>query len=163
MENFGPYEDAMSTKSTGIFHTRISALMNLHRLLPSRVVHDVSELDISLNSKEGFIRQVLGWREFVYQIHRATDGFRKLQATSCSERPGDGGYSNWSKEAWTEDTDSELDPGVDGGACPDYFKADNPLLSLLGEEERIELSGHSRGKCLGRRLQPPYNPANGAI
>ena len=135
MENFGPYEDAMSTKSTGIFHTRISALMNLHRLLPSRVVHDVSELDISLNSKEGFIRQVLGWREFVYQIHRATDGFRKLQATSCAERPGDGGYSNWSKEAWTEDTDSEPDPGVDGGACPDYFKADNPLPAAYWGEK----------------------------
>lgn len=135
MENFGPYEDAMSTKSTGIFHTRISSLMNLHRLLPSKVVHDVSELDISLNSKEGFIRQVLGWREFVYQIHRVTDGFRKLQNTPCSNSPGDGGYSNWSKKAWIEEFDQKPDPGVDGGACPDYFNAETPLPAAYWGEK----------------------------
>ncbi|MEZ4542610.1 MAG: hypothetical protein R3C24_01760 [Cyanobacteriota/Melainabacteria group bacterium] len=79
-ETPGPYEDAMSTKSTGIFHTRISALMNLHRLLPSRVVHDVSELDISLNSKEGLF---VGFRlASSYIKFEPTDGFRKLQATS---------------------------------------------------------------------------------
>jgi deoxyribodipyrimidine photolyase-related protein len=75
---FGPYEDAMSTRSSGLFHSRISALMNLHRLLPRTVVNDVAAMDIPLSSQEGFIRQVLGWREFVRHVHRATDGFRTL-------------------------------------------------------------------------------------
>jgi hypothetical protein len=41
---FGPFEDALSSRSTGLFHTRISALVNLHRLLPARVVADVARV-----------------------------------------------------------------------------------------------------------------------
>lgn len=73
---FGPFEDAMSTASTGLFHTRISPLLHLHRLLPSRVVSDAAGLPIPIESREGFVRQVLGWREFVRHVHQATDGFR---------------------------------------------------------------------------------------
>lgn len=36
LPDFGPYEDAMSLQSRGMFHTRISSLVNLHRLLPSK-------------------------------------------------------------------------------------------------------------------------------
>lgn len=53
---FGPYQDAMSTNSASLFHTRISSLLNLHRLLPARVVADVERMDLALPSKEGFIR-----------------------------------------------------------------------------------------------------------
>lgn len=77
MPHFGPYEDAMSYGSRQLFHGRISGLLNLHRLMPERVISEVEALDIPLNSKEGFIRQVLGWREFVHHIHERSDGFRK--------------------------------------------------------------------------------------
>jgi deoxyribodipyrimidine photolyase-related protein len=83
MPHFGPFEDAMSTRSTGLFHTRVSALLNLHRLLPADLVHDVAALPIDLPSKEGFIRQILGWREYVRHVHAATDGFRKPPAPPC--------------------------------------------------------------------------------
>jgi deoxyribodipyrimidine photolyase-related protein len=79
---FGPFEDAMSTRSRTLFHTRVSGLLNLHRLLPARVVADVVAGEargaIPFASAEGFVRQVLGWREFVRHVHRATDGFRTL-------------------------------------------------------------------------------------
>jgi deoxyribodipyrimidine photolyase-related protein len=75
---FGPFEDAMSTRSTGLFHTRISPLLNLHRLLPRRVIADVLAADLPLPSREGFVRQIIGWREFVRHVHRETDGFRTL-------------------------------------------------------------------------------------
>ncbi len=78
LPQFGPFEDAMSRASTSLFHTRISSLLNLHRLLPRDVVRDVERLPIPLASREGFIRQVLGWREFVRHVHRETDGFRHL-------------------------------------------------------------------------------------
>jgi deoxyribodipyrimidine photolyase-related protein len=78
LPTFGPYEDAMSVRSTGLFHTRISPLVNLHRLIPQRVVSESAELPIDLASKEGFIRQILGWREFVRHVHEATDGFRSI-------------------------------------------------------------------------------------
>ena len=77
---FGPYEDAMSKQSSGLFHTRVSALVNNGRLLPRRLVDEVEALDLPIASKEGFIRQVLGWREFMRHVHRETDGFRTLPA-----------------------------------------------------------------------------------
>jgi deoxyribodipyrimidine photolyase-related protein len=78
LEHFGPYEDAISSRSSGLFHTRLSALLNLHRLLPRRVLADVLARELPLASQEGFVRQVLGWREFVRHVHRATDGFRRI-------------------------------------------------------------------------------------
>lgn len=75
---FGPYEDAMSTGSANLFHTRVSALLNNGRLLPARLINDVVELDLPLASQEGFIRQVMGWREFMRHVHFATDGFRTI-------------------------------------------------------------------------------------
>ncbi|MGA0870802.1 MAG: cryptochrome/photolyase family protein, partial [Planctomycetota bacterium] len=66
LEHFGPYEDAMSRRSRGLFHTRISPVLNLGRILPHRLVDDVAAMtDLPLPSREGFIRQVIGWREFV--------------------------------------------------------------------------------------------------
>ena len=85
LNHFGPYEDAMSTQSKGLFHTRIAPLLNLHRLLPRQVVQDVLAMDIPLNSKEGFVRQILGWREFVRHIHRVTDGMRSLGGESLAD------------------------------------------------------------------------------
>ncbi|MEQ8329280.1 MAG: cryptochrome/photolyase family protein [Longimicrobiales bacterium] len=121
MEHFGPYEDAMSANSQGLFHTRVAPLLNLHRLLPHRVVSDVLDLDIPLNSKEGFVRQVLGWREFVRHVHDATDGFRSLPHTETADRPGDGGYGRWRGEPW------DPSAGPDGGARGSVLDADGPL------------------------------------
>ena len=127
LPQFGPFEDAMSRKSRGVFHTRLSALMNLHRLLPSRVVEEAASLDIPLASKEGFIRQILGWREFVYQVHRATDGFRAGRPPV--EEPltviGDAGFERWSGQAWTPKASPPA--GLDGGARPNALGADLPL------------------------------------
>ena len=126
LEWFGPHEDAMSSDSTGIFHTRISSLLNIHRLLPSPLVSEVEALGISLPSKEGFIRQVLGWRELVHHVHAHTGGFRVgLQPSPhVLSQPGDGGYSTWSGRASTI-KESEADtPG--GGACPSWLGGDTP-------------------------------------
>jgi deoxyribodipyrimidine photolyase-related protein len=78
LPHFGPFEDAMAARERNLFHTRISALVNLHRLTPARILEDVLALDLPLASREGFVRQVLGWREFVRHVHVETDGFRTL-------------------------------------------------------------------------------------
>lgn len=85
LPHFGPYEDAMTTRSTGLFHTRISPLMNLHRLLPRRVIGDALKLPLELASQEGFLRQILGWREFVRHVHRETEGFAELELLGGQE------------------------------------------------------------------------------
>ncbi|NIT96742.1 MAG: deoxyribodipyrimidine photolyase, partial [Actinobacteria bacterium] len=115
----------MSTRSTGLFHTRISSLLNLHRLHPGRVVREVAELDVPLASREGFIRQVLGWREFVRHVHVATDGLRRIpdQAVESRAAPGDAGYERWAGQPWA----GSAPGGIDGGAAPSLLGADGPL------------------------------------
>jgi (6-4)DNA photolyase len=140
---FGPFEDAMSVRSRGLFHTRISALLNLHRLLPSRVVADVAAMQLPLGSQEGFIRQILGWREFVRHVHAATDGFRRLPggAPPIAPRPGAGGFARWAGKPWSEgpmpagsgqaaagrDRNAPGAGDLDGGAMPSALGASGPL------------------------------------
>ena len=144
LPSFGPYEDAMSVRSSGLFHARISALLNLHRLLPSRVIADVVSTTLPLASQEGFIRQVLGWREFVRHVHLATDGFRRLPggAPPIAARPGDGGYARWAGRPWGEgaekragsrlratgsDQNAPVGGDPEGGAMPSALGASEPL------------------------------------
>jgi len=135
MENclplFGPFEDAMSSQNRGMFHSRISAILNIHRLTPKQIIQDVLSLELPLPSQEGFIRQVLGWREFVQKIHLTTDGFRSIPqappvAPKIAPQPGDGGYKLWAGSSFNNDKSADS-PSDYGGACPSYFGADNPL------------------------------------
>ncbi len=115
LPSFGPFEDAMAAAEPGLFHTRIAPLVNLHRLLPRELVDDVLALELPLPSQEGFVRQVLGWREFVRHVHVATDGFRTL--APVAPRAGDGGWATWRGTAWP--TPSPAPPAeLDGGAAP---------------------------------------------
>jgi len=123
---FGPYEDAMSTSSSGLFHTRISAVLNLGRLTSWELVQDALALNLPIQSREGFIRQIIGWREYVYQVHRATDGFRRLCDGSAMvlDQPGDGGYQRWAGRPWSGQSGSN-EP--DGGAAPCALGCETPL------------------------------------
>ena len=72
LEQFGPYEDAMTTRSATVFHSLLSPCLNLGLLTPDEVVERVLERFAAapLQSVEGFIRQVIGWREFVRGVYR---------------------------------------------------------------------------------------------
>jgi deoxyribodipyrimidine photolyase-related protein len=126
LPHFGPFEDAMSGRSSGLFHTRISVLLNIHRLLPSEVLGDVLERELPLACTEGFIRQLLGWREFVRHVHEATDGFRLLPGDppEVMDSPGDGGWARWTGRDWPG---AESCGSLDGGAAPDHLGAGRPL------------------------------------
>jgi deoxyribodipyrimidine photolyase-related protein len=124
LPTFGPFEDAMSVRSPNLFHTQISALLNLQRISAHRVIADVaSDARIPLPSREGFVRQILGWREYMHHVHEATDGFRVLAGAPqrSAARPGDGGYQRWSGKAWPEPV------GGDGGSLASHTGADRPV------------------------------------
>ena len=72
LEQFGPYEDAMTTRSATVFHSLLSPLLNLGLLTPDGVIDRVMSRggEAPLQSLEGFVRQVIGWREFVRGIYR---------------------------------------------------------------------------------------------
>jgi deoxyribodipyrimidine photolyase-related protein len=66
LPQFGPYEDAISTRHPFVFHSVMTPGLNIGLLSPTRVVERVLEADdIDLPSLEGFVRQVIGWREYM--------------------------------------------------------------------------------------------------
>ena len=133
LTHFGPFEDAMSKDSSNLFHTRLSPLLNLHRLLPRKVLDDVLATALPLPSKEGFIRQLIGWREFVYHVHEHTDGFRKNVPWKPSARrtPGDGGYQEWLGKDWRPKVIGEP---AGGGATPNTLNVTTPLPAMFWGE-----------------------------
>jgi len=72
---FGPYEDALLKNETKLHHSLLSPLMNVGLLDPRKIVENSVEYakqnDIPINSTEGFIRQIIGWREFIRGIYIA--------------------------------------------------------------------------------------------
>lgn len=70
---FGKYQDAMWTGHPFLHHSRLSAAMNLKLLDPRTVIQAAVEAyqnnAAPLNSVEGFVRQILGWREYVRGIY----------------------------------------------------------------------------------------------
>ena len=76
---FGDYEDALTQRSDAVFHSALSPLMNTGLLTPrevvSRALTFADDERVALNSVEGFVRQVAGWREFIrgmYHHHGTT-------------------------------------------------------------------------------------------
>ncbi len=73
LEKFGDYEDAMDPNEPFLFHSLLSPLLNSGLLTPEEVIDKVLKKTalkkIPLNSLEGFIRQVIGWREFVRIVY----------------------------------------------------------------------------------------------
>ena len=73
LARFGDYQDAMWTDEPYLYHARLSAAMNLKLLDPMAVIRSAEAAyhagRAPLNAVEGFIRQVLGWREYVRGIY----------------------------------------------------------------------------------------------
>jgi deoxyribodipyrimidine photolyase-related protein len=73
--NFGEYEDAIVRSEHFLHHSVLTPMLNVGLLTPREVIDAAiacaDEQEIPLNSLEGFIRQVLGWREFIRMVYVA--------------------------------------------------------------------------------------------
>ncbi|HRH59158.1 MAG TPA: cryptochrome/photolyase family protein, partial [Chitinophagaceae bacterium] len=73
LAKFGMYEDAIVKNQNILYHSLLSPLLNIGLLTPQQVLHETMkvyhQLKIPLNSAEGFIRQLIGWREFIYLVY----------------------------------------------------------------------------------------------
>ncbi|GIU82504.1 MAG: hypothetical protein KatS3mg006_1568 [Pyrinomonadaceae bacterium] len=75
LPNFGDYQDAMHDAEPFLFHSRLSFALNLKMLNPKEVVERVANAYYEnpklykLNQVEGFIRQIIGWREYMRGIY----------------------------------------------------------------------------------------------
>lgn len=75
LDEFGPYEDAMAQGKYDLFHSHLSLYMNNGLLLPKEICDKAEQAyeegKARLNSTEGFIRQIIGWREYVRIYYEA--------------------------------------------------------------------------------------------
>jgi deoxyribodipyrimidine photolyase-related protein len=80
LKHFGCYEDAMLVEEPVLFHSVLSPLLNSGLITPQEVIEETLEYakdsKIPLNALEGFLRQVIGWREYIRGIYH-TIGLRQ--------------------------------------------------------------------------------------
>lgn len=71
-ENFGIYEDAIDVRSSVLFHSVLTPALNIGLLSPRQVVEAAIDRieNVPMNSLEGFVRQIIGWREFILGVYR---------------------------------------------------------------------------------------------
>ena len=73
LKYFGKFEDAISSKIIFGYHSILSPILNIGLIVPMDIIHVIKNIDKKLNidmsSKEGFIRQFIGWREYCYLIY----------------------------------------------------------------------------------------------
>ena len=102
LAGFGAWQDSMWTAEPWLFHSRLSAAMNLKLLNPRAVIAAAErayrDSRAPLASVEGFIRQILGWREYVRGIYwRFMPGYLEMNALGADQP-----LPKW---YWTGDTD----------------------------------------------------------
>ncbi|MFB1081917.1 cryptochrome/photolyase family protein [Jeotgalibacillus sp. JSM ZJ347] len=73
LETFGTYQDAMLQGDDFMSHSLLSSSINIGLLTPMEVVRKAEQAyldgEVPLNSAEGFIRQIIGWREFIRGVY----------------------------------------------------------------------------------------------
>lgn len=77
LPNFGTYQDALTTWDPYLFHSRLSFSLNTKLISPLEVVQKVeaywknNKEEVTIAQAEGFIRQIIGWREYMRGIYWA--------------------------------------------------------------------------------------------
>lgn len=68
LDNFWKLEDAMYQNDDFVHHSLLSTPINFWLLSPKEVIEVILKQETNLNNKEWFIRQILGWREYMYHF-----------------------------------------------------------------------------------------------
>lgn len=71
LASFGDYEDAIARDHDVLFHSVLTPMLNVGLLSPAQVLDAaVGQDQVPLNALEGFVRQIIGWREYVRLVYR---------------------------------------------------------------------------------------------
>ncbi|WP_010147044.1 cryptochrome/photolyase family protein [Serinicoccus profundi] len=101
---FGPYEDAISTEHPVLFHAALTPALNCGLIEPEQVLERAlvaaDDHDVDLPSLEGFVRQLIGWREYMRATYRLWG--RRMRTSNVLEH-GRSMPASW----WTGDTGLE--------------------------------------------------------
>ncbi len=75
--NFGPYEDTVDSTRPFLFHSLLSPYLNIGLLTPQQILDKTiswaEKNDVHFSSVEGFVRQIIGWREFIRAMYDSRD------------------------------------------------------------------------------------------
>ena len=75
LHGFGTYQDAMANDEWSLYHSRLSFALNIKFISPAEVIDKVqkywsnNQTEIEIQQVEGFVRQILGWREYMRGIY----------------------------------------------------------------------------------------------
>lgn len=102
LTGFGPYEDAMWSTSPATYHSVLSPLLNLKLLNPRECCEAAIAAyragKVPLQSAEAFVRQLIGWREFIRGVYW-------LEGPEYARRNGLGSHGRLPEFYWTGQTD----------------------------------------------------------
>lgn len=80
---FGQYEDAIVADELFLNHSVLSPMLNTGLITPRQIIDRAVEYsqknDIPLNSVEGFVRQIIGWREFIRGVYESKGSYQRTQ------------------------------------------------------------------------------------
>jgi deoxyribodipyrimidine photolyase-related protein len=116
---FGDYEDAISKTDSFLFHSVLSPLLNIGLLTPKLVVNEVIKAfekeDLPLNSIEGFIRQIIGWREYMRSAYLLHGNFERTHNFFNHKKDLPKGF--WDASTGIEPVDEALKKLLKTGYC----------------------------------------------
>ena len=117
--SYGDHQDAIASNETYLFHSIISSSLNTGLLTPDFVVQKALEhskqYDIPMNSLEGFIRQIIGWREYVRAVYSLVG--RKQRTTNFWGHTRKIPKSFWNATTGIEPIDTVIQRVLDTGYC----------------------------------------------
>ena len=129
LPHFGDYQDALSQRHSRLFHSLLSFALNTKMLHPREVIDRAEQAwhagGAPLHAVEGFIRQILGWREYVRGIYWATmPGYTQRNALG-HERP----LPDW---FWTGQTQMACMAKAIGQSLDDAYAHHIQRLMVIG-------------------------------
>jgi deoxyribodipyrimidine photolyase-related protein len=131
LAEFGTYEDAMWTDEPFLYHSRLSAALNVKLVSPRYCIDKAQEAyeagAAPLNSVEGFVRQILGWREFVRGVYwHHMPAYGEMNALECSDRGVPGLF-------WDGETDMRCVAQCMRSVLDHAYAHHIPRLMVLGQ------------------------------
>lgn len=116
---FGDYEDAMVQKEHFLHHSVLSPMMNAGLLTPDQLLDASLDYarthDIPLNSAEGFVRQIMGWREFIRAMYLLRGSYQRTRNFWGFNRKIPAGF--YTAQTGIEPVDQVIEKVLETGYC----------------------------------------------
>lgn len=116
---FGDYEDAILKNESFLFHSVLTPALNIGLITPQQIIANVmtawKKKKIPLNSTEGFLRQIIGWREFIRACYLLIGTSQRTKNHLRHKKPLPKGF--WDGTTGIEPIDATIRKILDTGYC----------------------------------------------